>query len=155
MLFAQDTRFDLGVQLGSEIGLGIERRWSFANEVDAGFGGGAAVGMVLQSSGLNGVVYRGIATRSIWLQGWATGSAGIGGSLGVTLNLASYELTSLLFFFPEVIVGPTFATRITDRASIMWAIPLSYQFRSDLDVAFSAGLTGRLAVDFRSPAAYF
>ena len=154
VVVVQDTRFDAGVQLGTEIAVGIEAHRPLGDRARGGVGTAIALGTTLQSAGLGGYVYRGLATRSASIYGWVTLPGGTGAIGGVNLALGSYDLTTLLFFFPEVSVGPMFTTRLSETLSVYWAVPVTYQFRADLAYALSIGIYGRLSVDFRSPRSY-
>lgn len=156
-LVIQDTRFDPAVQLMSELTLGVGLRSGRAPAGTAYPGpaaflaGGVAVGLVSQSRALSGYVYRGLATRSIWLSGaWASRS-GVGIELTARAVLASYQLTSLLSFYPEVEIAPTFATARGERYAIEWSAPIFTQFRRDLTYAIGFGISGRLALEISSP----
>ena len=146
-LVVKDTRFDPGLQLASELRLGVGGSLDLTDAWEIQLDGGASVGTVRASANRAGVVYRGLTTRSLWLTGALLGQASRG--LAVTLlgGLASYELSSLIAVHGEVQVAPLLTTTIAGGLSIRWSIPLSYQFRDDLQYSFGLGLRADLRVE--------
>lgn len=161
-LVVQDTRFDPAVQLVSDVAIGLAWDWWLPSRpgvftVEPSLG----VGRIGRSRTLDGYFYRGVAVRSLGLELQLAGWPGVGrGSraanvVGARLTgravLASYELTSLLFFYPELELALTLRTRLGERVRIDWAMPLFYQFRRDLAYAFGAGFSTTIALEFSSP----
>jgi hypothetical protein len=149
-LIVQHTPFAPAVQLLSELNLGAGFVWAIDPGARLRVDAGLAIGTIGRSALLSGYRYRGLTTRSLWLSaGWAPA-----GRIGVTVTgravLSSYELTSLLFFYPELEVSPELTTYIGPRTRIDWALPVFYQFRHDLELAVGVGLRGSLGLEFRS-----
>lgn len=137
----------------SEVGVGLAREWRFGRPADNAIvaEAGISVGRVGRSTALGGYYYRGLALRSLGLgAAWVAGG-GPGLRAGARAVFASYELTTLLFFYPEVAFGPTLRTRLSERVRIDWAMPVFYQFRHDLAYAVGVGLQGTLSLEFSPP----
>lgn len=152
-LVVQDTRFDPAVQLVSDVALGLGAQWELRGGRAGTFGTGLGVRVsrVSRSTAFGGYYYRGLAVRSLALSGAWTSPSGAGVRIAGSASFASYALTTLLFFYPEVEVAPTLRTRLTERARVEWALPVFYQFRQDLAYAVGVGLRATVALEFSSP----
>ena len=152
-LVVQDTRFDPAVQLASEVGAGVGGQWKLrggrAGAIAAGLG--LAVASVGPSTAFAGYFYRGLAVRSLTVTGAWTSPSGVGVRVGAAASFASYALTTLLFFYPEVEIAPTLRMRLAKRIRVDWALPVFYQFRQDLAYAVGIGLRATVALEFSSP----
>ncbi|MFP4113734.1 MAG: hypothetical protein ACOC2Y_06110 [Spirochaetota bacterium] len=165
-LVVQVTPFNVGAQLLSEIALGFDHTWVFgetdgslhapsarnraANEVT--LSGGLAVGSVSASALVqDGSLYRGLATRTIWLAGAWRSPGGAGAALAVRAVAASYAMTTRLLFYPEIEVAPLYRLRVGDSAYIDWSVPIFRQFRADLTISGGVGISGRLGLEISPP----
>ena len=161
-LVVQDTRFDPAVQLVSDVALGVAWEWRFPRRPGV-FTAQPTVGIgrIGRSTAFSGYYYRAVALRSLGLDLHLVGSPTVGrGSpranvvgarLGGHAVLASYEMTSLLFFYPELELAITMRSRLSDRVRVDWALPVFYQFRQDLAYAVGVGLRATVALEFSSP----
>ena len=139
-LIVKDTQFDRSVQLQTDLDLGVRAIRAVNADTEVSLEAGAGLGAVGPSAIASGYRYRGLATRGVYVSaGWIP-QEGIGGFLAVRAVLASYTSTSLLFFYPEVEFSPALSTPIGQRVRLDWTLPISYQFRTDLQYAFSFGL---------------
>lgn len=150
-LVVQDTRFQPGVQLLTELSVGVIHAWRLAEVHVVSVGGGATIGAVGSSAVRTGYLYRGLATRALWLAAGWTARDGLGLSLTGRAALGSYQMTTLLFFYPEVELAPTFRMRLGDVVRIDWAMPVFYQFRRDLAYAVGIGISARLGLEISPP----
>lgn len=150
-LVVQDTRFNPAVQLASDLTAGFGTIIQIGESARAGIGAGIGLGAVRQSEVNGGVVYRGMATRHLSLESWFSLASGMGVRLAGKAVLASYELTTLLFFYPEISLAPQFTLPIGPRSAVTWSLPISYQFRQDLQFALSAGVLASWHLEFNAP----
>jgi hypothetical protein len=126
--------FDLGFPLASWLALSTSLDVFGVLPSDAqggflyrGFGGGAVTVM------LRG---RGVVASSARL-----GEIGMGGGLGASAAVPSYQYTTLYFFYPEVGLEGfiDFRPAGVHGWSFQFSIPVRAQLRRDLDYSFSAG----------------
>ncbi len=150
-LIVQHTHFDPAVQLLSELELGAGGVWSLDPGARLRLGAGVSIGMIQRSALLAGYRYRGVTTRSAWVSAGWTSRANVGFTVAGRAVAASYELTTLLFFYPEIEAGPELTIFLGPHVRIDWALPFFYQFRNDLDLAAGVALRGSLGLEFRSP----
>ncbi len=150
-LMVQHTQFAAAVQPLSELQLGIGTRT--ASHPVAGFRAeaGIGVGHIGASRLHRGYRYRGLVTRSLWIaSGWAFEN-GLGLMATGRASLAAYEMTSLLFSFVEVELGPCITSRLGRHAKLEWSVPFFYQSRHDVRRAMGIGLRGAIALEFTPP----
>ncbi|MFW6293889.1 MAG: hypothetical protein ACOC7V_16435 [Spirochaetota bacterium] len=150
-LVAKDTRFEPGLQLLSEVRTGIGTSRDLKGSLRLQIDGGLALGAVGPSLPADGVVYRGLLTRGVWLSGGIVSSSGLGWSLGGRVTLASYEWTTLISLHTELELAAVLALPITDRLAVHWSLPLFYQFRRDLQHAFGIALRAGIRLEIRAP----
>lgn len=150
-LVVQDTRFEPAVQLLTETGIGTQIHRAFESGAAIAFDGGIAIGRISPSAPFGGYFYRGLSLRGAALSGEFVAAGGAGVRVSTRAVWGSYELTTLLFFYPEIELAPTFRMRLGDRLRVDWALPVFYQFRQDLAYAFGLGLSGRLSLEFQTP----
>ena len=143
----KDTRFEPGLQLASELRLGLGGSVDLAGTGEIQIDGGASIGTVGASGSPAGVVYRGLATRALWMAGALVGGTGRGLAVTVVGSLASYELSTLVAVHGEVEIAALWTTEIARRLSIRWSVPVSYQFRDDLQYGVGLGLRADLRVE--------
>jgi hypothetical protein len=139
IVVVQDRPFEPAVQLLSEIDAGIVVRLQ-SLELTTGAGVAYQPASPLSASGIQ---YRGLVLRTAWLGG----SYGFGGAVSVgaqlRATLATYELTSLLFFYPEARVAVELSAQQMTGAPIVFDLWTGYQFRRDLTLSFTAGIGAR------------
>jgi hypothetical protein len=98
-----------------------------------------------------GFTYRGYGTGAVGafleaagpLGAWGSvGSFEAGGQLGVSADWASYQYTTLFFFYPELITGGFLGLRLAGLRGLQvrLSVPIRIQLRRDLDYSFQAAV---------------
>ncbi len=114
-------------------------------------GTGVRLYETLPSDTTGGFVYRGYGTGGLSAFLEAGGPIAVwaravrleaGGQVGASANWAAYQYTNLFFFYPEVMVGGFFGLRFARLPflQVRLSVPVSVQFRRDLDYSFSAAV---------------
>lgn len=161
-LVVEDTRFNPAVQLLSElefsVGVALPLGEPPSGLVEPPFPRhvlgaevGVALGAVKQSATIGNTNYRGLTMRSMIASGGWRSPSGAGVEVGGRAVFATYDLTNALFFFPEAYLAPLVRVPLSRASAVEWSIPLSWQFRVDLAIAFSVGVQARLALEFGAP----
>lgn len=152
VLLAQDIRFEPALQLAAGVGIGTTLT----------VGEWVELGSTLTAEKLNpspvgaGYQYRGLTARQLWAEVTIKRNAvpGVGVRMRAGGSLGSYDSTFLLFFYPEIELGPVLMLPISQgehppRVGVEWYLAVGYRFRQDLDLSPSVGLHGRIRLDFR------
>ncbi len=150
-LMVQDTQFAAAVQLLNELQLGFGIRTGSHPVAGLRTAAGVGVGHLGASRMQAGYRYRGLVTRSLWIAGGWAFENGLGFMAQGRANLAAYELTSVIFSYAEVELGPSLTSPIGRHARLEWSVPFVYQFRRDVDLAMGVGVRGAFVLEFSPP----
>jgi hypothetical protein len=140
IVVVEDRPFAPAVQLLSEIDAGLIVVF---NNWDLSIGLGIAY---LAPSALtgSGITYRGVVTRTLWVRSRIELDRRFSAAFAARASLATYELTPLLFFYPEARVGLDLTPAAHTGSPVHFQLWTGYQFRQDLSVSFALGIGTRI-----------
>lgn len=145
--FVKKPLYTLSYQLSYSTYIGVSL--AFSNTFGTEFHGGVSV--LRESQFADGVQYRGFTSlfgsalfdMSFPVHaGYLGGAWRIGSLIGGRIDYAQYSLTRLYLFFPGIEVVPyaKYTTKVPDRVTIRFGIPIVWFLRRDLDVFITTGV---------------
>lgn len=140
VVLVEDSPFAPALQLFSELDLGVLipfNLWALSLGTGVGYLSPSAVTS-------DGVIYRGVIARSLWLRTQVALSDSFAAAASFRANLGEYVLTPLLFFYPEIRLSLDYLAQPETGAPVVVHAWGGYQFRQDLSFAMIFGIGTRV-----------